>query len=138
MSGRIADFAVARSPGVPDPLFVAAATGGAWKTTDWGTTWDPVFDSANGMSSIGDVTVAPSNPNLVWVGAGDRVGARRSHRQPDPAELAAAEGNPRTLLGASGTKPLAGYDLCHRAAAARNAVVQDRRHVPFYLWSEQP
>lgn len=71
MSGRIADFAVARSPGLPDALYVAAAIGGVWKTTDWGTTWDPVFDSANGMSSIGDVTVAPSNPNLVWVGTSE-------------------------------------------------------------------
>ena len=71
MSGRIADFAVARSPGMPDALYVAAAIGGVWKTTDWGTTWDPVFDSADGMSSVGDVTVAPSNPNLVWVGTGE-------------------------------------------------------------------
>jgi len=71
MSGRIADFAVARTPGQPDALYVAASIGGVWKTTDWGATWDPVFDSANGASSIGDVTVAPSNPNLVWVGTGE-------------------------------------------------------------------
>src|SRR3954465_13427291 len=71
MSGRIADFAVARSTGIPDALYVAGAIGGVWKTMDWGATWDPVFDSANGASSIGDVTVAPSNPNLVWVGTGE-------------------------------------------------------------------
>ena len=71
MSGRIADFAVARSPGVPDALYVAGSIGGVWKTMDWGATWDPVFDGANGASSIGSVRVAPSNPNLVWVGTGE-------------------------------------------------------------------
>jgi photosystem II stability/assembly factor-like uncharacterized protein len=70
-SGRIADLAVARAPGIPDALYVAEANGGVWKTTDWGATWDPVFDSAHGMGSIGSVTVAPSNPNVVWVGTGE-------------------------------------------------------------------
>src|SRR3954451_13802850 len=70
-SGRIADFAVARAPGMPDALYAAISIGGVWKTTDWGTTWEPVFDSANGMSSIGSVSVAPSNPNVVWVGTGE-------------------------------------------------------------------
>lgn len=71
MSGRIADVAVARSPGAPDALYVGASIGGLWKSTDWGSTWDPVFDTSGGMSSIGDVTVAPSNPNIVWVGTGE-------------------------------------------------------------------
>src|SRR6476469_10213587 len=60
-SGRIADFAVARAPGVPDALYAAISIGGVWKTNDWGATWEPVFDSANGMSSIGSVSVAPEN-----------------------------------------------------------------------------
>ncbi len=71
MSGRIADVAVARTPGAPDALYVAGSIGGVWKTTDWGASWDPVFDNSTGMSSIGDVTVAPSNPNVVWVGTGE-------------------------------------------------------------------
>jgi photosystem II stability/assembly factor-like uncharacterized protein len=70
-SGRIADFAVGRAPGVADALYAAMSIGGVWKTTDWGATWDPVFDSSNGMSSIGSVSVAPSNPNVVWVGTGE-------------------------------------------------------------------
>jgi photosystem II stability/assembly factor-like uncharacterized protein len=71
MSGRVTDVAVARTSGAPDALYVGAASGGLWKTTDWGTTWDPVFDSVDGMMSIGDVAVAPSNPNLLWVGTGE-------------------------------------------------------------------
>jgi len=71
MSGRIADVDVARSPGAPDALYVGASIGGVWKSIDWGSTWDPIFDASGGMSSIGDVTVAPSNPNIVWVGTGE-------------------------------------------------------------------
>jgi photosystem II stability/assembly factor-like uncharacterized protein len=71
MSGRIADFAVARTPGAPDALYVGASIGGVWKSIDWGSTWNPVFDASGGMSSIGDVAVAPSNPNIVWVGTGE-------------------------------------------------------------------
>lgn len=71
MSGRVTDVAVARTPGAPDAVYVGAASGGVWKTTDWGATWDPVFDSVIGMQSVGDVAVAPSNPNVVWVGTGE-------------------------------------------------------------------
>ncbi|MCE2902974.1 MAG: VPS10 domain-containing protein [Gemmatimonadaceae bacterium] len=71
MSGRIADVAVARTAGAPDVLYVAASIGGVWKTADWGASWDPVFDNSTGASSVGDVTVAPSNPNIVWVGTGE-------------------------------------------------------------------
>ncbi|MGE5246504.1 MAG: WD40/YVTN/BNR-like repeat-containing protein [Betaproteobacteria bacterium] len=69
--GRIDDFAVARVPGAPDAIYVATASGGLWKSTNQGTSWTPVFDGVDAMMSIGDVTVAPSNPNVVWVGTGE-------------------------------------------------------------------
>lgn len=71
---RIAQNRVSRSEvaaGVPDAPYLGGAISGVWKTTDCGAWWDPVFDSANGMSSIGDVTGAPSDPNAVWVGTGE-------------------------------------------------------------------
>jgi photosystem II stability/assembly factor-like uncharacterized protein len=68
MGGRIDDFAVVESN--PSIIYVGVATGGVWKTTNNGTTWEPVFDSA-GSTSIGDVAVAPSDPNIVWVGTGE-------------------------------------------------------------------
>ncbi|WP_419162502.1 VPS10 domain-containing protein [Candidatus Palauibacter sp.] len=68
MGGRIADIAVVESD--PSTFYVGVATGGLWKTTDHGTTFEPVFDDQP-MLSIGDVTVAPSNPNVVWVGSGE-------------------------------------------------------------------
>ena len=66
--GRIDDIAVDESH--PDTIYVGAATGGVWKTTNGGTTWAPIFDDF-GTTSIGDIAVARSNPNIVWVGTGE-------------------------------------------------------------------
>ena len=73
MSGRIADLAVYE----PNPaiFYVGAAHGGVWKTTNAGTTFEAQFQD-QGLIAIGDVTVSQNNPDLVWVGTGDR-GARR-------------------------------------------------------------
>ncbi|MDB4906176.1 MAG: repeat-containing glycosyl hydrolase [Gemmatimonadetes bacterium] len=50
--------------------YAGAASGGLWKTTDGGVHWAPMFDKEV-VSSIGSVTVAPSDPNVVWVGTGE-------------------------------------------------------------------
>jgi len=68
MGGRIDDFAVVENN--PSIVFAATASAGLWKTTNAGTTWEPVFDN-QAVSTIGDVTVAPSDPSIVWVGAGE-------------------------------------------------------------------
>ena len=68
MGGRITDLAVVESN--PAIFYVATATGGLWKTINHGTSFTPIFDDQS-MSSIGDVTLAPSNPNVVWVGSGE-------------------------------------------------------------------
>ncbi len=68
MAGRIDDFAVLESN--PAVFYVATATGGLWKTTNNGTTFETVFDNET-TSSIGDVAIAPGDPNLVWVGTGE-------------------------------------------------------------------
>ena len=66
--GRVDDFAVVESD--PSTFYVGFATGGLWKTTNNGTTFEPVFDTYSNHS-IGDVAVAPSDPNVVWVGTGE-------------------------------------------------------------------
>ena len=66
--GRIDDFAVLESN--PAVFYVATATGGLLKTVNNGTTFESVFDNES-ASSIGDVAVAPTDPNLVWVGTGE-------------------------------------------------------------------
>lgn len=64
---------VSRVAGVPgDPLtyYAATASGGVWKSTDGGVKWKPVFDDQP-TSSIGSIAVAPSDPNVVYVGSGE-------------------------------------------------------------------
>ena len=82
MSGRIVDIAVAETPGMRGGrlgtiIYIAAATGGIWKSTSGGVDWEPIFDDA-GVGSMGDVTVAPSNANIVWVGTGEPNNQRSS------------------------------------------------------------
>jgi photosystem II stability/assembly factor-like uncharacterized protein len=72
-SGRVSDFAV--TPGKRHRYFVAAASGGVWKTDNAGTTWTPVFDD-QGSYSIGCLAMDPSNPNVVWVGTGENNSQR--------------------------------------------------------------
>src|SRR5215471_1948654 len=69
--GRVDDFAVAKIPGSPDVIYVGTASGGIFKSTTAGTSWIPVFDQVDAMQSIGDLAVAPSNPNVVWAGTGE-------------------------------------------------------------------
>jgi photosystem II stability/assembly factor-like uncharacterized protein len=72
-SGRVVGFAV--HPKDRSHYFVAAASGGVWKTTNAGTTWTPVFDG-EGSYSIGCVTLDPKNPNVIWVGTGENNSQR--------------------------------------------------------------
>lgn len=59
-------------PQQPNVFYMAANNGGVWKTTDYGRTWEPIFDDQP-TGSIGDLAVAPSNPNVIYVGSGEGV-----------------------------------------------------------------
>jgi photosystem II stability/assembly factor-like uncharacterized protein len=61
---------VAGVPGNPDVYYTAAASGGVWKSIDGGRTWKPIFDDQP-ISSIGSIGVAASDPNVIYVGAGE-------------------------------------------------------------------
>ncbi len=54
----------------PNVFYIGVNNGGVWKTTDFGRTWQPVFDEQP-TGSIGDVAVAPSNPNVLYAGSGE-------------------------------------------------------------------
>ncbi len=76
----IADFAVPESP--PEAhlytFYVAGRNGGLWKTTNNGTTFEPLFDDQD-VFSIGDIALAPSNPDILWVGTGEHTTARSAY-----------------------------------------------------------
>jgi photosystem II stability/assembly factor-like uncharacterized protein len=64
-------IAVAGSDARPYEYYFGATGGGLWKTEDGGTTWKPVTDKYLKYSSVGAVAVAPSNPDIVYVGTGE-------------------------------------------------------------------
>ena len=75
MSGRIADVAI--DPTNENVWYVAVGSGGVWKTTNAGTTFNPIFDDQP-VCSIGCVTIDPNNPYTIWVGTGENVGGRHA------------------------------------------------------------
>lgn len=59
-------------------MFAGARTGGVWRTTNNGTTWEPVTDAV-GIASVGAIAVAPSDGKVVWVGTGDNSLTRSAY-----------------------------------------------------------
>lgn len=70
--GRISS--VTGAIGQPGVFYFGAPQGGIWKTTSAGVTWFPIFDQVKSVDSVGAIQVAPSNPDIVYAGAGDPIG----------------------------------------------------------------
>jgi len=73
----------------PNVFYMAASNGGVWKTTDYGRTWNPIFDDQP-TGSIGALAIAPSNPDVIYVGSGEGL------RRPD---LSTGDGIYKSLDG---------------------------------------
>ncbi|MFC1553048.1 WD40/YVTN/BNR-like repeat-containing protein [candidate division KSB1 bacterium] len=69
MSGRISDIEALNDDFTH--VLVASASGGVWKSTNAGTTFEPIFDKY-GAASIGDIAISQKNPDIIWVGTGER------------------------------------------------------------------
>ncbi|HCC71094.1 MAG TPA: hypothetical protein DEQ09_08095, partial [Bacteroidales bacterium] len=76
----VGEFAVPLNPGDKHKYtwYVAARNGGVWKTINNGTTFECISDKL-GVNAIGDVEVAPSDPEIVWIGTGEDFNARSSY-----------------------------------------------------------
>jgi photosystem II stability/assembly factor-like uncharacterized protein len=70
VSGRCTDIAAVTPKGKNFTIYVATASGGVWKTVNEGTTWEPIFEH-EATASIGDIALAPSNQDIIWVGTGE-------------------------------------------------------------------
>ncbi|HXM92905.1 MAG TPA: glycoside hydrolase [Candidatus Dormibacteraeota bacterium] len=62
--------AISGVPHQPNLFYMAAVNGGVWKTTDFGNAWSPIFDDQP-TGSVGALAVAPSDPNIIYVGSGE-------------------------------------------------------------------
>ncbi len=69
MSGRVSDIAIPPG-GEASTIYVGAAAGGVWKTVNNGVTWKQVFEGGK-TAAVGDIAIAPSDPNVVYVGMGE-------------------------------------------------------------------
>lgn len=79
-AGRVT--AVAGIAGNSAVYYFGTPGGGLWKTTDGGRVWKPIFDDVH-VASIGAVVVAPSNPNIVYVGTGEQLEGKGVYRSTD-------------------------------------------------------
>lgn len=75
LEGRVSDIEM--NPLNQQEIYVGAASGGVWKSTDGGNSWNPIFDQ-NPSLSIGDIALAPSKPSLIYVGTGEANGGSGS------------------------------------------------------------
>ena len=75
-SGRVTDFAVPELE--PWTIYAATGSGGLWKSVNNGETWEPIFDNQP-VISIGDIAVAASHPNVVYVGSGEANTSRSTY-----------------------------------------------------------
>src|SRR4051794_37073543 len=67
-------IATAALPTQPNVFYMAAVNGGVWRSTDYGRVWTPIFEGQP-TQSVGAIAVAPSDPNIIYVGSGE--GRRR-------------------------------------------------------------
>ena len=112
MGGRIADIAV--HPHRSSTWYIAVGSGGVWKTTNAGVTWDAIFEDQS-VYSIGDIAIDPNHPDVIWVGTGENVSGR--HVGWGTASTAAATAGRRGRTWASGTRSTSGRSSSTRATA---------------------
>jgi len=119
----------------PNEYYMGATGGGLWKTTDGGTTWRPVTDGHIHSSSIGAVAIAPSNPDVVYIGTGE-ADIRGNIIQGDGAYKTTDGGKTWTHVGLADTQVISKIrvhptnpDLVYVAAFGHHAAANPDRGV---------
>jgi photosystem II stability/assembly factor-like uncharacterized protein len=104
VSGRTIGVTAVTPRGRSYTIYAATASGGLWKTDNEGTTWTPVFDKAP-ATTIGAVAVAPSDPNIVWIGTGE-ANIFRSSQAGIGVYKSTDAGKTWTFMGLAGTSTI--------------------------------
>jgi photosystem II stability/assembly factor-like uncharacterized protein len=73
--------AIQCDPSRPGTWYVAFGSGNLWKTTNHGLTWKPIFENQSALG-IGDIALAPSNPDVIWLGSGESLKKPRNFTMP--------------------------------------------------------
>ena len=73
--------AVQCDPTKPGTMYVAFGSGNLWKTVNHGLTWEPIFENQSALG-IGDIALAPSNPDVIWLGSGESLKKARNFTMP--------------------------------------------------------
>ena len=91
-------IAIAGVVGNPMINYIGAASGGLWKTTDGGVSWESIFDEQD-VSSIGSIAITPTNPDIVWAGTGETFVIRPAHAMGDGIYKSTDAGKTWTNMG---------------------------------------
>jgi photosystem II stability/assembly factor-like uncharacterized protein len=110
MGGRIDDIEGVESN--PSTFYIGLATGGVWKTINNGTTFNPIFDTYP-VSSIGDLAISQSDPNIIWVGTGE-PNNRQSSSFGDGVYKSTDAGKTFAHLGLKETQTIARVVIDHK------------------------
>jgi photosystem II stability/assembly factor-like uncharacterized protein len=78
-------------PARPGTLYVAFGAGNLWKTTNGGLAWKPIFDDQTALG-IGDIALAPSDPDVIWVGSGVSLKKPRNFTMPGTGVFVSRDG----------------------------------------------
>ncbi len=112
--------AISGIPGHQNVFYMAPNNGGVWKSTDFGRTWQPIFDSqandAEHSGSVGALAVAPSNPDIIYVGSGEGL------RRPD---LSVGDGMYKSTDAGKTWQHLGQTDSVLRDAQQISAIIVD-------------
>ncbi len=101
--------ALAGAPGHPTVLYIGFDNGGLWRSSDYGSNWEPLFDRES-TGAIGAIGVAPSNPNVIYVGTGAGI-IRPDLATGNGVYKSTDAGRTWTHLGLSETQMIAQVDV---------------------------
>jgi photosystem II stability/assembly factor-like uncharacterized protein len=102
--------ALAGVPAQPFTFYIGMVNGGVWKTTNAGRTWTPIFDEQP-TGSIGSIAVAPSDPNVIYVGSGEGLPTRPDLAIGDGIYKSTDAGKTWTHLGLRDTQQIARVEV---------------------------